>query len=30
MNPYPFALLNHFTVPFKRSTYLIPLFLHVL
>jgi hypothetical protein len=20
MNPYPFALLNHFTVPFKRST----------
>src|SRR5580704_10096590 len=26
MNPYPFALLNHFTVPFKRSTYLIPPF----
>src|SRR5260370_26195483 len=21
MNPYPFALLNHFTVPFIRSTY---------
>ncbi|MFZ0181263.1 MAG: hypothetical protein WAL84_15560, partial [Candidatus Dormiibacterota bacterium] len=21
MNPYPLALLNHFTVPFKRSTY---------
>ena len=21
MNPYPFALLNHFTVPFNRSTY---------
>src|SRR5882757_3331125 len=20
MNPYPFALLNHFTVPFRRST----------
>jgi hypothetical protein len=27
MKPYPLALLNHLTVPFRRSTY--PRFLHV-